>query len=178
MDTVITATDESGAAVEPKAIPIPRWLVRTFWHAHRFFYTVTRGRGLRTPTADKYGMLLLKSTGRRSGRERRAILAYFEDGSDLVLVPMNGWAEPEPAWWLNLQAKPDAVVELPDGRRDVTARLADQVERARLWDIAAAGPWGEDMHAYAAGRGRETQVVILEPRNAAAGAWLEHPQGL
>ena len=46
---------------------------------------------------------------------------------------MNGWADPEPAWWLNLQAHPEATVELPDGPRAVTARAAVGEERDRLW---------------------------------------------
>jgi len=41
-------------------------------------------------------MLRLRTTGRRTGEERRAILAYLEDGSNLVLVAMNGWVDPEP----------------------------------------------------------------------------------
>ena len=41
-----------------------------------------------------------------------AILGYFEDGPNLVTLAMNGWGAPEPAWWLNLQARPDTVVEL------------------------------------------------------------------
>ncbi len=60
-------------------------------------------------------MMRLKTVGRRSGRERHAILGYFEDGPNLITMAMNGWGEPEPAWWLNLQADPDTTVELPEG---------------------------------------------------------------
>ncbi len=156
------------AGTQPKGVPIPRWLVRSFWSGHRLIYNVTGGRaGLREPAADKYGMLRLHTTGRRSGRERQAILAYFEDGADVVIVPMNGWAQAEPAWWLNLQAQPNATVDLPHHSHAVRARAADPAERARLWRIAAEGPWGKDMDAYAAGRGSETQIVILEPRSDA-----------
>ena len=164
----VTANPPPSATVEPRSVPIPRWLVRAFWRGHRLIYSISGGRrGLRIPTSERYGMLRLRTTGRRSGQERRAILAYFEDGPDLVLVPMNGWADPEPAWWLNLQAHPDAVVDLPEGARAVHARLADADERARLWAVGAAGPWGKDMDAYAAGRARETQMVMLEPRQNA-----------
>lgn len=150
--------------VEPKQVPIPRWLVKTFWRVHRLLHRVSRGRfGLRTPTADQYGMLQLRTVGRKTGMERRVILAYFEDGPDLILIPMNGWADPEPAWWLNLQSRPEAVVEMPDGIREVRARVATPTERARLWRIASEGTWGPEMDNYAAGRGRETQIVILEP---------------
>ena len=84
--------------------------------------------------------------------QRSAILGYFEDGPDLVTMAMNGWGEPEPAWWLNLQAQPDTTVELNDGTRAVHARAATGDERARLW---ARGPtFDKDLDAYAARRPR------------------------
>jgi hypothetical protein len=51
------------------------------------------------------------------GQERSVIIAYVEDGANLVTLAMNGWADAEPAWWLNLQARPEASVTLVDGRR-------------------------------------------------------------
>jgi F420H(2)-dependent quinone reductase len=146
----------------------PRWFIRSFWAAQRALYRVTRGRlGLRRATATRWGMMRLHTIGRRSGVERVAILGYFEDGADLVTMAMNGWADPEPAWWLNLQANPDAMVELPDGPRAVRARAAGPDERPRLW-----ARWreydGADLDAFAARRSRETAVVILSPRPEAA----------
>jgi hypothetical protein len=78
---------------------------------------------------------------------------------------MNGWADPEPAWWLNLQANPEATVELPSGGgRRVIARAATPEERARLWarflDLGSSA----FTDASAALRSRETALVILEPR--------------
>jgi deazaflavin-dependent oxidoreductase (nitroreductase family) len=102
------------------------------------------------------------TTGRRTGAERAVILGYFEDGADLVTMAMNGWADPEPAWWLNLQAQPDVTVELKGATRAVHARAAAPEERARLWSRWAEYDNGLD--AYAARRSRETAVVILEPR--------------
>jgi deazaflavin-dependent oxidoreductase (nitroreductase family) len=54
--------------------------------------------------------LRLHTTGRRTGAKRVAILGYFEDGPNLFTLAMNGWGEPDPAWWLNLQANPDATI--------------------------------------------------------------------
>jgi deazaflavin-dependent oxidoreductase (nitroreductase family) len=142
----------------------PRWFVRSFWALQRAAYSVTGGRfGLRTATADRWGMMRLRTLGRRTGEERIAILGYFEDGPNLVTMAMNGWADPEPAWWLNLQANPDASVDLPDGSRAVHARAADKDERPRLW--AQLASYDKDLDAFAARRSRETQVVILEPRS-------------
>ena len=141
----------------------PRWFIRLFWVGQRAVYSITRGRlGLRTATADRWGMMRLHTVGRHSGKERVAILGYFEDGPDLVTMAMNGWADPEPAWWLNLQAHPDVVVDLPGGPRAVHGRAANADERPRLWAIQAS--YDKDLDAYAARRSRETAVVILSPR--------------
>ena len=141
----------------------PRWFIRTFWAAQRGIYRISRGRlGLRPATADEWGMLALRTTGRRTGAERVAILGYFEDGRDLVTMAMNGWGEAEPAWWLNLQAHPDATVELVDGPRQVHARAAVGEERRRLWTRWAH--YDKDLDRYAALRSHETAVVIFEPR--------------
>ena len=104
----------------------------------------------------------LTTVGRRSGKERVAILGYYEEGADLVTMAMNGWAAPEPAWWLNLQAHPDATVELKDGTRAVRGRAAEGEERARLW--AKWRDFGDDVDGYATRRPTEAAIVILEPR--------------
>jgi deazaflavin-dependent oxidoreductase (nitroreductase family) len=104
----------------------------------------------------------LTTVGRKSGKERIAILGYYEDSPDLVTMAMNGWAEGEPAWWLNLQAHPDATLELQDGSRAVRGRAAAGEERARLW--ARWNEFGDDVDGYATRRSSETAVVILEPR--------------
>lgn len=95
------------------------------------------------------------------------MVGYFEDGPNLVTMAMNGWGEAEPAWWLNLQAHPEAEVETADGRRPVTGRAAVGEERDRLWDR-----WREldkNLDGYAARRPGETAVVVLEPSPAADG---------
>lgn len=62
------------------------------------------------------------------------ILGYVEDGPDLVSLAMNGWGAANPAWWLNLQSQPEAVVELRGGeRRAIRGRAAVGEERVRLW---------------------------------------------
>jgi deazaflavin-dependent oxidoreductase (nitroreductase family) len=146
---------------------IPRWIVRSIWMVHRFAYRVTGGRfGLRMPTEARWGMLRLRTVGRRTGRERIAILGYIEDGPNLVTPAMNGWADPEPAWLLNLRAIPTATVELPDGsRRDVVARTAVEEERERLWRKLVDLGTAAYTDANAALRSRETAVVVLEPRD-------------
>ncbi len=141
----------------------PRWFIRVAWIVHRALYRITGGRfGLRKPSPRTYGMLRIHTTGRRSGARRTAILGYWEDGPSLYTLAMNGWGDPEPAWWLNLQANPNATVELPDGTREVTARPAPGEERERLWSqMARQDP---KLDRYAAMRSRQTAVVVFEPR--------------
>ena len=153
-----------GASRQRAPLP-PRWYIRSAWIAHRALYALTRGRrGLWRPTEEKWGTMRLRTTGRRTGRERIAILAYLVDGPNLVTMAMNGWADPEPAWWRNLMANPDAAVDLFDGARPVRGRAANDEERARLW--ARWSRYDQSLDAYAARRSRPTQVVVLEPRSS------------
>ena len=115
----------------------PRWFVRTAWIAHRALYRGTGGRrGLWPPKPGKWGTMRLVTIGRKSGKEREAIVAYFADGPNIVTMAMNGWGEGEPAWWLNLLDHPDAEIELKgEGRtRAVRGRPAEGAERERLWE--------------------------------------------
>ena len=108
---------------------------------------------------------------------RQVVLGYFEDGRNLVTMAMNGWGPAEPAWWLNLQDHPDAIARTREGVRKVRARRAQGEERERLW-----APWAEidkNLDDYAARRPNETAVVVLEPRDPAAGRTrAEAPEGL
>ncbi len=142
----------------------PRWFIRIAWVVHRAIHRLTGGRrGLWTPTSKKWGAMQLTTVGRKTGKERQAILGYYEDGPNLVTMAMNGWAEPEPAWWLNLQATPDVTVELKTGTRAVRGRAATGEERERLW--ARWNEFGDDVDGYATRRPTETAVVVLEPRS-------------
>jgi len=151
-------SDATGKARLP-----PRWFIRAAWKVHRGLYRLTGGRlGLWRPKPDGWGTMRLTTVGRRSGQDRSVMVGYFEEGPNLVTMAMNGWGEGEPAWWLNLQADPDARVELKDGPRAVTAHAAEGDERARLWDR-----WREiddNLDAFAARRSQQTAVVVLEPR--------------
>jgi deazaflavin-dependent oxidoreductase (nitroreductase family) len=120
--------------------------------------------GLWLPKPNRWGTMRLTTVGRRSGKKRSVILGYYEDGPNLVTMAMNGWKDAEPAWWLNLQANPDATVELPDGTRAIHGRAAQGDERERLW--ARWREMGDDVDGYATRRPSGTAVVVLEPRSA------------
>jgi len=163
------ATTGTPAVSERTPRTLPRFALRIFWGLHRTAYRVSGGRfGLSRPeTGSKFGMLRLKTIGRRSGQSRVTIVGYYEDGENLVTLAMNGWGEKEPAWWLNLQAQPDTTVDLPEGPRAVRAHAAAGVERERLWARFADYPgWGDDLDALAARRSTKPAVVVLEPRSS------------
>jgi len=140
----------------------PRWVVTSAWKIHRALFRVSGGRfGLRPPRSDRYGLAQLTTTGRKSGLDRSVMFAYFFEGDDLVTMAMNGWDPNEPAWWLNLQATPQATVTTVDGTFGVTGRAALETERPQLWDRWRA--LDKNLDDWASRRPTETAVVILTP---------------
>ena len=141
----------------------PRWFIRLAWKVHRALFRVTGGRrGLWPARVQRWGAMRVTTIGRRSGQERSVIVGYIEDGPNLVTLAMNGWGEGEPAWWLNLQAHPQARVQLRDGSREVVAHAATGQERARLWDRWRS--LEKNLDSYALRRSTETAVVVLQPK--------------
>jgi deazaflavin-dependent oxidoreductase (nitroreductase family) len=143
----------------------PAWFKHLFWRVHRFLYRVLGSRVLWTPASKRrWGAMHLTTVGRKSGDRRAVILGYIEDGSTPVVLAMNGWDEGHPAWWLNLEANPGAVIRLKgEEQRPVRARRAEGDERERLWRRWAEIDEGLD--AYAASRTADTPVVVFEPCN-------------
>jgi deazaflavin-dependent oxidoreductase (nitroreductase family) len=168
-EPLVTDAVVRGSARARRPFLPPRLIVTLAWRIHRAVVRVTGGRrGLWLPRAGRWGAMTLTTLGRRTGRERVTIVGYYEDGPNLVTLAMNGWAAPEPAWWLNLQAHPDATVTTKDGPRAVRARVATGDERARLW--ARWQSFGDDVDGYATRRPTETAVVVLEPRSEPSSA--------
>jgi deazaflavin-dependent oxidoreductase (nitroreductase family) len=141
---------------------LPRWLLRTGWALHRGIHAASGGRlGTLRPNARGLGTLFLETTGRRSGAHRRTGLYYIEDGPNLVIVASNAGADRDPAWWLNLQAHPEATVEVGGTRRAVRARNATPDEEERLWPRLVRG--FRDYATYRRTTTRPIPIVILEP---------------
>jgi deazaflavin-dependent oxidoreductase (nitroreductase family) len=145
----------------PKLPPV--WFKHLFWRTHRLLYRVLGGRVLWTPASKRgWGAMHVTTVGRTSGDRRGVILGYIEDGSTPVTLAMNGWDEGLPAWWLNLESNPSAVMRLKgEEPRPVRARCAEGDERERLWRRWAEVDEGLD--AYAASRVADTPVVVFEP---------------
>lgn len=130
---------------------------------HTRLYRVTRG--LIGHRAAGLASLLLTTTGRRSGAPRTVALTYVPDGADFVVVASNGGADRDPAWWLNLNAKPDAIVQVGRDVVPVVAHAAAPEERRRLWPLlTAANPF---YARYELLTERPIPVVVLRPRTNA-----------
>ena len=128
--------------------------------------TVSRASGgrLSVPNGSRGTLrtLFLHTIGRTTGRPRRNGLYSVEDGANLVVVASNAGEDVDPAWWCNLQAQPDADVEIRSAMRPVRARLATPAEAGPLYErFAAAIPTYAEYRERAS---RPIPVVILEPR--------------
>jgi deazaflavin-dependent oxidoreductase (nitroreductase family) len=107
-------------------------------------------------------VLLLTTTGRKSGQQRTAPVCYLRDGERLVVIGSNAGNPNAPAWALNLMANPEAEVEVRKERRTVTARIAEGDEREDLWRSVNRLYNGFD--DYQRRTDRDIKVFVLEPR--------------
>ena len=131
------------------------------WHwigrIHRAVYRASGGRvGGRLAGRD---MLLLTTTGRRSGEPRTTPLSYLTDAADFVVVASNNGAPADPAWWLNLAADPAAEIQVGGRQYVVRAHRAEGEERARLWPLLVA--YNPPYATYAKRTTRPIPVVVL-----------------
>jgi deazaflavin-dependent oxidoreductase (nitroreductase family) len=139
-------------------MPNVRWLLALVTRAHRALYRLSGGRiggnmaGIR--------VLLLSSTGRRSGAERVAPLLYVETAKGYVVVASNAGDDRDPAWWKNLEARPEATVQVGRERHSVRARRAGPDEESELWPllVAAYRPY----ERYRERARRPIPIAILE----------------
>jgi deazaflavin-dependent oxidoreductase (nitroreductase family) len=142
-----------------RAASLPRPILRAVIALHRELYSLSGGRILGR-LADM-PVLLLSTTGRRTGRRRTTPLTFFRDGDDLVVVASNGGSDRPPGWYVNLVAEPHAAVRIGRAETPVTARTASPAERERLWPVIASVHPG-----YATYQRRTTRlipVVLLTP---------------
>lgn len=105
--------------------------------------------------------LLLTVTGRRTGRQLTSALIFARDGDDyLVVASKGGWPD-HPSWYLNLQANPDASIQVKCDHIDVRARTASRDDKPRLWQILTA-VW-PNYDVYQGRTERDIPVVVLSP---------------
>jgi deazaflavin-dependent oxidoreductase (nitroreductase family) len=129
---------------------------------HRVVFDISKGRVF----GKVIGMPVVKLTtvGRKSGQRRSTMLSSpLVEGDNVVLVASFGGDDRDPAWFGNLVANPDVEIVMSGASRHMRARVAEGVERTRMWEELTA------KHANYAGYQRKTSrqipVVVLEPRS-------------
>lgn len=136
---------------------------RLFTVAHTVVYRATGGSlGAKI---GKTPMLLLRTTGRKTGKQRTSPLGYLADGDNLVVVGSNLGAPDDPAWVHNLRRTPHAEVEVGRRTLPVTAEEARAEEKRRLWSLLTRMFPGYDDHQKRTTR--EIPVFVLRPRAGA-----------
>jgi len=141
---------------------IARPIVKMMSHLNRWIYSVSGGR---LGGKWMYGapILLLTTTGRKSGKPRTTPLLYLADGDNIVLVASMGGMSKHPLWYHNLVANPDCEVEIGRNSRKMRARQASDDEKVDYWPrLTAMYP---DFDDYQARTERNIPVMILSPRD-------------
>ena len=106
-------------------------------------------------------ILLLTTTGRKSGRPRTTPLIYGRDGDDFLVVASMGGAPQHPNWYRNLLAHPATQIQVRADHVEVTARTAEEDEKPRLWKIVT-DQW-PNYDVYQSRTDRAIPVVVLSP---------------
>ena len=127
-----------------------------FARLHAFLLSLSRGR-----LPAHHNHLVLSTTGRKTGKTRRVPLFYISDDDGYVIVGSRGGSSHPPIWWLNLQADPEAVVEIRGRTIPVRAAEASAEERERLWPELVAFYSGYDDYVKRADR--RIPVLLLTP---------------
>ncbi len=151
----------------PTGRELGRWgtrVMRVVSGLHTAIFRRTGGRvGGKFPGGA--AMLLLHTTGRKTGSGRTTPLLYLEDGDDLVLIASAGGAAKHPTWWLNLRENPETTVQVGRDIVPVRAQEATGDERERLWAKAV------EVYSGYAGYQRKTTrqipVIVLRRRHEA-----------
>ena len=134
---------------------MPRWVTRL----HAWVYRRSGGRVLGRMGGQP--VLLLQTTGRRSGLPRTTPVQYLADSDAFVIVASNAGAARPPAWYLNLRAHPDAWIDVGGRRVDVRAQEASGQERVELWRrVTAANRYLERAARKAR---RDLPLMVLVP---------------
>jgi deazaflavin-dependent oxidoreductase (nitroreductase family) len=142
------------------SMSLPAGVLRGLGKMNVPVYRMTRGRVL--GKVGRAPVLLLTSTGRRTGQSRTAPVLFLRDGGRIVVIGSNAGNTHAPAWSHNLKAHPEAEIEIRGERSLVRARVAEGEERSELWQKMNAQYDGFD--DYEQRTSRDISVFVLEPR--------------
>jgi deazaflavin-dependent oxidoreductase (nitroreductase family) len=107
-------------------------------------------------------ILLLTTTGRKSGEQRTTPLIHRTDADRWIIIASKGGTPDHPDWFQNLEADPEAEIQVLDQRIPVRASVAEGEERERLWKLMTE-VW-PDYDEYQSKTERTIPVVVLERR--------------
>jgi F420H(2)-dependent quinone reductase len=143
-----------------RSVGVGRAVARSFLRTAVWLYR--RSGGKIGGTMRGAPVLLLTTTGRKSGRPWTVPLMYQTDGARWVIIASNAGSPRHPAWWFNLRSRPEATVQIGRQAYPVTAVEAAGEERERLWRRMADMYKGYD--GYARKTTRRLPVVVLQRR--------------
>jgi F420H(2)-dependent quinone reductase len=124
-----------------------------------FLYTSTGGRI--GGTMNGGDVLLLTTTGRKSGKQRTVPLLYIRDGSAYVITASAGGADRHPGWFFNVRSNPQATIQVKDKQMRVVAEVAGPGKKSELWaQLLEIAPF---FARYQQRTQREIPMVILHP---------------
>ena len=140
---------------------IGKWIFKQFMRFQIFMYRRSGGKTM----GYLRGMpvLLLTTVGRKTGKQRVTPVMYIRDGDNYVITASNMGADKHPSWFVNLQANPQATIEVGNMTRSVMAHQANPEEKKRLWaQLVERAPFFE---GYKKKTTRDIPMVILQPTN-------------
>jgi deazaflavin-dependent oxidoreductase (nitroreductase family) len=114
--------------------PLSLFYARTLHHIDRIVFRVTRGKVTFVSWVAGLPIVMLTTTGAKSGRRHTLPLVALPEGDRLVVIASNYGQERNPAWYYNLRANPSATVCFEGATREVVARELEGEERARLYE--------------------------------------------
>ncbi len=124
-------------------------------------YNLTGGRIYTGRVEDPVGLLVLTTTGRKTGQPRSVSLVYIKSGSSFVISASNAGRDKHPGWYFNLLSNPQVTVRLKDQQIEAVAEVADSKQRNQLWEqLVKASPM---FARYPKLTSREIPMVLLHP---------------
>lgn len=135
------------------------WLFKQVMLMQIFFYRRSGGKVM--GSMRRMPLLILTTTGKKSGQPRTTPVMYLRDGANYVVTASNAGRQTNPAWFANLRAHPEVTIEVGADTITATARVADADERTRLWaSLVEAAPF---FAQYQQNTSRAIPMVILTP---------------
>lgn len=148
----------------------PDGVVRTLHHIDRSVFRLTRGRHTFVSLVTGAPVVMLTTTGARSGEKRTVPVLGLPAGDRVAVIASNFGQRHHPAWYFNLRANPEAEVSFGAEKRRVVAREAEGGERERLWRLGLGIYPGWIGYEKRAGERRIPVIVLLPEESSSRGS--------